>query len=152
MTIGERIREVRTAKGMTQKQVADACGMADSAIRKYESGQITPKYATLQRIAAALSVPVDSLIDDPNRFDVEDIKDAIIYGGPIGRVVENMQQLNLAGRQRVEAYSADMLQIAAYREDGLQPPQQAPESTPSPQVGKDTTPASDAPGTAPEGE
>lgn len=133
MAMGERIREVRIAKGMTQKQVATACGMADSAIRKYESGQITPKYATLQRIAAALSVPVDSLIDDPNRFDVEDLKDAIIYGGPIGRVVENMQQLNLAGRERVEAYSVDMLKIAEYREESRQDTQEGKDTSPAPE-------------------
>lgn len=61
MTIGERIRAVRQQKGMTQKQVADACNMADSAIRKYESGIQTPKIETLQRIADALGVTASSL-------------------------------------------------------------------------------------------
>ena len=56
MTVGERIKKIRLEKGMTQKQVADSCGMADSAIRKYESGQITPKFDTIQRIALALEV------------------------------------------------------------------------------------------------
>lgn len=56
MTIGERIRAIRKEKSMTQKQVADACGMADSAIRKYESGSQTPKLKTVRRIAAALGV------------------------------------------------------------------------------------------------
>ena len=56
MTIGELIRHTRKEKGMTQKQVAEICGMADSAIRKYESGSQTPKLRTIQRIAAALGV------------------------------------------------------------------------------------------------
>ena len=59
MMIGERIRAIRKQKGMTQKQIADKCGMADSAIRKYESGVVTPKIETLQRIAEALEVPIN---------------------------------------------------------------------------------------------
>lgn len=62
MTAGERIKLIRKEKGMTQKQVADRCGMADSAIRKYESGQVTPKQDTLQRIANALGVHLLDLI------------------------------------------------------------------------------------------
>lgn len=62
MAVGENIRKARLEKGMTQKQVADACGMADSAIRKYESGQVTPKYNTLQRIAHALGYSVGYLL------------------------------------------------------------------------------------------
>ena len=57
MTIGQRIRERRKALGLTQKQLAELCGMADSAIRKYESGRITPKYQTLKKIADALQLP-----------------------------------------------------------------------------------------------
>lgn len=62
MTTGELIRYVRKEKGMTQKQVADACGMADSAIRKYESGVQTPKLETLRRIATALGVEWTELV------------------------------------------------------------------------------------------
>lgn len=62
MTIGERIRHIRQQKGMTQKQVADSCGMADSAIRKYESGSQLPKIETLQRIADALEIPITELL------------------------------------------------------------------------------------------
>lgn len=61
MTIGERIYYCRLEKKMTQKQLAEKAGMADSAIRKYESGRITPKFETLNRIAAALEVPWTTL-------------------------------------------------------------------------------------------
>lgn len=63
MTYGERIRAIRKEKGMTQKQVADRCGMADSAIRKYESGRQNPKLDTLKKIADALEVSIDVLLD-----------------------------------------------------------------------------------------
>lgn len=67
VTIGEQIKLLRKEKGLTQKQLADACGMADSAIRKYESGSVRPKMATVSRIAKALGVePLELTSHDPN--------------------------------------------------------------------------------------
>ena len=72
MTIGERIRERRKALGYTQKQLGELCGgMADSAIRKYESGKITPKRSTLVKIAHALQVPLWTLSDDNLEIDTD---------------------------------------------------------------------------------
>ena len=62
MTTGELIRARRNKQCMTQKQLANACGMADSAIRKYESGRITPKVKTLEKIANALNCKISDLI------------------------------------------------------------------------------------------
>ena len=62
MTLGEKIRATRLAKGKTQKEVGDSAGMADSAIRKYESGVQIPKIETLRRIAQALGVQIEELI------------------------------------------------------------------------------------------
>ncbi len=64
MTIGERIRAIRTATGMTQKQLGERSSMADSAIRKYESEKITPKLETIKKIADALEVPVLTLLGE----------------------------------------------------------------------------------------
>lgn len=70
MSVGEKIRAARVAQGKTQKQIGEAAGMADSAIRKYESGAQIPKTETLQRIAKALGVPVYTLMegDDGKRY------------------------------------------------------------------------------------
>ena len=35
-SIGQKIRQIRIEKGLTQKQLGDMCGIADSNIRKYE--------------------------------------------------------------------------------------------------------------------
>ena len=47
-------------------ELAEKCGTVGSAIRKYESGKITPKIETLQRIAAALGVSVFAIYDAAN--------------------------------------------------------------------------------------
>lgn len=54
MTIGEKIKKARTDAKMTQKELAEKCGMADSAIRKYESGKVVPKLDTIAKIARAM--------------------------------------------------------------------------------------------------
>lgn len=66
--IGGRIREVRTALGKTQKEVAEKAGMPDSALRKYESGRQIPTIETLHRIADALGVKMYLLISDERRL------------------------------------------------------------------------------------
>ena len=48
MPTGTKIKEIRKQKGLTQKQLGDLCGIADSNIRKYENGKQNPKIETLQ--------------------------------------------------------------------------------------------------------
>ena len=59
--IGENIKYFRKEKGLTQKELGDLTGMADSAIRRYESGSIIPKEPNLIKIANALNVSTFSL-------------------------------------------------------------------------------------------
>lgn len=53
---GNLIRKYRKQKGLTQKQLGDLCGIADSNIRKYEAGRQNPKIETVEKIADALNV------------------------------------------------------------------------------------------------
>lgn len=64
MTIGEAIKQARKNAGMTQKQLAEKCAMADSAIRKYESGRIVPKIKTIEKIANALCMTTSDFISE----------------------------------------------------------------------------------------
>ena len=63
MTIGERIKKIRLEKGMTQKELAEKCGLFDSAIRRYESGRQNPKIGTVQKIAMALDVNIGDIVE-----------------------------------------------------------------------------------------
>ncbi len=64
MTIGENIRKARKKAKLTQKQLGELCGMADSAIRRYESGGANPKPETLKKIADALDLSLFDLYDE----------------------------------------------------------------------------------------
>ena len=74
MSIGQRIKERRLELGMTQKQLGELCGMADSAIRKYESGKIIPKKSTIEKITHALSISEMELYEEKDRERSERIQ------------------------------------------------------------------------------
>ena len=54
--ICENLKLARAKAGMTQKQVGDAVGVPDSTIRKYESGRLTPKIETIERLSVAIGI------------------------------------------------------------------------------------------------
>lgn len=56
MAIGERIRQIRKEKGITQKRLAELTGIAEITIRQYEAGKYKPKSITIHKIAKALGV------------------------------------------------------------------------------------------------
>lgn len=62
MGIGDNIRALRKEQGLTQKELGERCGMADSAIRYYESNRGNPTQKTIERIAAALGVHILDLV------------------------------------------------------------------------------------------
>ena len=72
MSFGSKIKELRIEKGLTQKQLGELCGMADSAIRRYESDRGNPTMKTLLRFASAHNVPIEVLyFDNISYKDIE---------------------------------------------------------------------------------
>ena len=62
-SFGERVRETRIARGMTQQELADAIGMKSrSTINKIELGSRNTKLDTATKIARALNVDPDYLV------------------------------------------------------------------------------------------
>lgn len=62
-TMGERIRYYRQIAGLTQKSLAEKCGITESAIRNYELGNRMPDWETLTAIAENLEISYFSLSD-----------------------------------------------------------------------------------------
>lgn len=61
-----RIKLVRTDKGLTQAQLGELCGVSGEMIRQYEAGLRNPKLETVKKIASALDVTYQYLLDLEN--------------------------------------------------------------------------------------
>ena len=64
MSYGERIKAARKKAGLTQQQLADKLGVSFANISQYENDKRNPKFETLLKIASAIGVSVNSLLDD----------------------------------------------------------------------------------------
>jgi transcriptional regulator with XRE-family HTH domain len=65
MPLKERLRELRTAAGLTQQQLAVKAGLSMSAVAHLEAGRIPdPRLSTLKALARALGAGLDDLADD----------------------------------------------------------------------------------------
>jgi len=73
--IGQRIRQLRESRGMTQSQLQSKSKVSRSYLSRIESGQMTPSLGTLEKISEALNVGLnrffipesdgEALLEDP---------------------------------------------------------------------------------------
>ena len=58
--ISQRIKESRTEKGLTQGELAERSGIPQSHVSRIENAVHSPSRKTLERLAAALEIPVST--------------------------------------------------------------------------------------------
>jgi predicted transcriptional regulator/DNA-binding XRE family transcriptional regulator len=85
LTIGRRVRHLRTRKGMTLDELAAAVGKAPSQISLLENGRREPTIARLQAVARALDASVEELLapEPPSRRDALEIELERAQRGPL---------------------------------------------------------------------
>lgn len=59
-----KMRELRKAMGLTQKELAEKVGMTLAAVNRYENGVRVPSVNIAVRIAHALGCTVEELVED----------------------------------------------------------------------------------------
>jgi transcriptional regulator with XRE-family HTH domain len=64
--IGRRIGQIRKERGWTQGDLAEAVGVSRSAVAQWETGRSGQLTTNLARIASALDVGVEFLMQGPN--------------------------------------------------------------------------------------
>lgn len=67
--IGQYIAYKRKAKGMTQKQLADALLITNKAVSKWETGTSMPDISLLKELARILEVTVDELLNGEDSLE-----------------------------------------------------------------------------------
>ncbi len=61
-TLGQKIKELRKEKGLTQIQLAEKLNVNKSTIAKYETDKIEPSLLLLKQIAIFFDVSADYLL------------------------------------------------------------------------------------------
>ncbi|MFO0979140.1 MAG: helix-turn-helix transcriptional regulator [Planctomycetaceae bacterium] len=65
-SVGQRIREIRKSRNMTQRELADKVGINFTYLSRVENDRLddeqTPREETLQKIAKALNADADELL------------------------------------------------------------------------------------------
>lgn len=70
--IAGRLSAMRTAHGLTQRDLARRSGLSHTTIAKIEKGEMSPTVASLQKIAASFRLPVTAFFVDDARAE-EDV-------------------------------------------------------------------------------
>lgn len=74
MSLGNKIKEYRENKKMTQKEVAEILEIEAATVSKYENGILEPSIESLKRLSNIFGVTTDELLDiDEAEFDVSKI-------------------------------------------------------------------------------
>ena len=79
--IGKKIANLRKAKNMTQKQLADELSLTNKAVSKWETGIGLPDIAILPALASVLGVSTDEIIFDSSTIIDNNEKNRIKYKG-----------------------------------------------------------------------
>lgn len=70
---GQKIKECRRAKGVSQEELAGMIGVSQNAIYLWENGKRTPKKETLNHIYEALGVRETISLGNPDGIPIENI-------------------------------------------------------------------------------
>lgn len=133
MNIAEKLRFYRKEKYLTQKKLAELSNIAPITLQQYELGKRTPKIDNLQKIANALEVDINCLLEDTESPLIRAINDSesdsplfdavkqrklteSVEFAPIDvELIKLFHQLNEKGQEKVIEYTSDLSDNQNYK-------------------------------------
>lgn len=132
MTIGERIREIRKSRGLTQRELGERLGLSYQSIAQWENDLRKPKSETILKIACALGVRYEDIVgleafDTGAEFDErwkELTKNAngesltVVHTTDPRKFIDcALDQMTEEGQTKVAERAAEVLEVPRYRKD-----------------------------------
>ena len=102
MNIGNRIKEIRIAKNLSQKEIALAVDINRGQFSRIENNKVEPNLSSLKKIAEALGVPVSELFKESGDYNLDS------YDKSLVEKVKLIHQLN-EEQQKVVFFIVDSL-------------------------------------------
>lgn len=104
MSIGEKIKAARLAKGMTQEELGQLLGVQKSAVAKYENGRVVNiKRSTLKKISDVLNIRPAELIIESSPEDLAELTATILQDTDLMAMIEKYLTLSAADQKAVRA-------------------------------------------------
>ena len=104
-TFGKNIKRLRENRGLSQEGLGNLVGVSHVTISMYENGKILPKVDKLDKLAAALHVPISSLF-------IEDTPGTLTYDEIL--LLSNYRKLNDEGKADARKHVSMMVASGIY--------------------------------------
>ncbi len=115
MSLGNKIKQYRESKKMTQKDIAEILGVEAGTVSKYELGLTEPNIESLKKLAEIFNITVDELLkDEKERFDISKID--------LLQILREQKEMKLKGNlyhntQVIFAYNTNHIEGSKLTED-----------------------------------
>ena len=94
MDIGQKIKQARIEKGLTQEELGNLVGLQKSAIAKYENGRVVNiKRSTLQKLAQALDLRGSDLIIEADPKEAAELSARVLMDSELMESIEKYYTL-----------------------------------------------------------
>lgn len=125
MTVGQKIKQLRVSKGLTQEELGEMLGVKKAAVQKYESGQVQNlKQSTIKKLCEIFNKYPDYFIFDDFDSELEkELRQEVEfvqimekkYGKDVISIFEVVIDLNEESKKKVFDYVTDMRLIESVK-------------------------------------
>lgn len=127
MAVGDNIKYYRKLRGLTQEELAKACGLKEITIRQYEAGKRQPRIEQLAIIAGVLKIGWDDIMRPHLLFEkvspkilgetLEELEQEQNDLDFLNKMDELQRLLNNTGKQKAIEQVEILTEIPRYRKD-----------------------------------
>lgn len=96
MTFGEKLRQLRKSRGVTQQKLAESVGLAQSTVASYENDFREPSFDVITKFSKYFRVPFSSLTPSDEILDdefVRQIADVLHQNPKLGLLFDKARYL-----------------------------------------------------------
>ncbi|MDE1472319.1 helix-turn-helix domain-containing protein [Eubacterium limosum] len=115
--VGKTIRQLRENKGLTQEQLADRINVSIRTIQRFERDKHSSNMKTLEKIAIALEVPINDILDTKYEFkdvpsgkitNLDATKQYLDIKTAREKLNSNFDRMDSTGKKKLVEYSDDI--------------------------------------------
>jgi transcriptional regulator with XRE-family HTH domain len=111
----DRLRRAREARGLSQLDLANKTGLQPAAVSHFETGQRSPSFENLKKLADALSLSVDYLL---GRIDEEQHGQGLASAPRARQLFRNAEKLSEEGFSQLEMMAEMLKKREERKKDG----------------------------------